>query len=51
MNDAITVSLISAISGIVIAYIVNVAAKKVQANKEKSNPKTVWNKCSMGMKD
>ena len=39
MNDQVSISLISAISGIVIAYIVNVAAKKVQANKEKKQPK------------
>ena len=38
MNDSVTVSLISAFSGIVVAYIVNVAAKKVQAKKEKQGP-------------
>lgn len=39
MNDQVSISLISAISGIVIAYIVNVAAKKVQQNRNKSQPK------------
>ena len=38
MNDSVTVSLISAFSGIAVAYIVNVAAKKVQAKKEKQGP-------------
>ena len=38
MNDSIAVSLISAASGIVVAYIVNVAAKRVQARKEKQDP-------------
>lgn len=38
MDSAIVVSLISAISGVIIAYIVNVAAKKVQAKKEKQGP-------------
>ena len=38
MNDSIAVSLISAASGIVVAYIVNVAAKRVQASKEKQDP-------------
>lgn len=39
MNDQIVISLISAVSGILIAYIVNVAAKKAQANKDKKQPK------------
>ena len=39
MNEQVAISLISAVSGVVIAYIVNVAAKKVQENKEKNNPK------------
>lgn len=39
MNDQIAISLISAISGVVIAYIVNVAAKKVQKQKEAKQPK------------
>jgi len=39
MNDQVSISLISAVSGIVIAYIVNVAAKKVQQNRNKSQPK------------
>ena len=39
MNDQVSISLISAISGVVIAYIVNVAAKKVQSNKDKKQPK------------
>lgn len=38
MNDSVAVSLISAASGIVVAYIVNVAAKRVQARKEKQDP-------------
>ena len=38
MNDSVAVSLISAFSGIVVAYIVNVAAKRVQARKEKQDP-------------
>ena len=38
MNDSIAVSLISAASGIVVAYIANVAAKRVQARKEKQDP-------------
>lgn len=39
MDDQVAISLISAVSGIVIAYIVNVAAKKVQKHKEEKNPK------------
>ena len=39
MNDQIAISLISAVSGVVIAYIVNVAAKKAQAAKDKKQPK------------
>lgn len=38
MNDSVAVSLISAFSGIVVAYIVNVAAKRVQARREKQDP-------------
>lgn len=38
MNDSVAVSLISAASGIVVAYIVNVAAKRVQARKERQDP-------------
>ena len=38
MNDSVAVSLISATGGIVVAYIVNVAAKRVQARKEKQDP-------------
>lgn len=39
MNEAIVVSIISAVSGVAIAYIVNVAAKKVQKNKSDKQPK------------
>lgn len=35
MSEQVSISLISAISGIIIAYIVNVAAKRVQKKKEK----------------
>ena len=38
MNDSVAVSLISAFSGIVVAYIVNVAAKRVQARKVSQGP-------------
>lgn len=38
MSEAVTISLISAASGIAIAWIVNVAAKKVQKRKEKQGP-------------
>lgn len=38
-NNSIIISIISAVSGIVIAYIVNVAAKKVQAKKAENQPK------------
>ena len=38
MNDSVAVSLISAFSGIVVAYIVNVAAKRVQASKVGQGP-------------
>ena len=38
MNDSVAVSLISAFSGIVVAYIVNVAAKRVQARKVGQGP-------------
>lgn len=38
MNEAVLVSLISAASGVAIAYIANVAAKRVQAKKEKQGP-------------
>lgn len=37
-NEPILVSLISAVSGIIIAYIVNVAAKRVQQKKQKEGP-------------
>lgn len=37
-NQQIIVSIISAMSGIIIAYIVNVAAKKVQKNKDNAGP-------------
>ena len=39
MNEEEIISLISAISGVMIAYIVNVAAKKVQKSKEDKQPK------------
>lgn len=39
MDKSVAVSLISAISGIIIAYIVNVAAKKVQKAKTEQKPK------------
>lgn len=39
LNDNVQISLISAISGVVIAYIVNVAAKKVQEKKAEKQPK------------
>lgn len=39
MDQAIIVSLISAASGIAIAYIVNVASKRVQRNKADKQPK------------
>jgi len=39
MNEQVAISLISAVSGVVIAYIVNVAAKKAQASKDKKQPK------------
>lgn len=38
-SDSVQISLISAISGIAIAYIVNVMAKKVQSNKVSKQPK------------
>ena len=38
MNDSVAVSLISAFSGIVVAYIVNVAAKRVQARRVSQGP-------------
>ena len=38
MNDSVAVSLISAASGIVVAYIVNVAAKRVQARRVRQSP-------------
>ena len=38
MNDSVAVSLISAFSGIVVAYIVNVAAKRVQARRVGQGP-------------
>lgn len=39
MNDQIAISLISTVGGVVIAYIVNVAAKKVQKTKAEKEPK------------
>lgn len=39
MNEQVVLSLISAVSGILIAYIVNVAAKKVQKTKSEKQPK------------
>lgn len=38
-DNSVIVSVVSAVSGIIIAYIVNVAAKKVQAKKELNQPK------------
>ena len=38
-NNSVIISVISAVSGIVIAYIVNVAAKKVQSKKVENQPK------------
>ena len=38
MNDGVLLSLISAASAIIIAYIVNIASKKVQAKKLKEGP-------------
>lgn len=38
-NEAVVIALISAFSGIAIAYIVNVMAKKVQAKKAEKQPK------------
>jgi hypothetical protein len=39
LSDNVQISIISAVSGIAIAYIVNVAAKKVQENKAQKQPK------------
>lgn len=39
MHDQVSISLISAVSGVIIAYIINVASKKVQQNRQKSQPK------------
>lgn len=39
LSDNVQISIISAVSGIIIAYIVNVAARKVQANKAEKQPK------------
>jgi len=39
ITEPIALSIISAVSGVVIAYIVNVAAKKVQDTKNKKQPK------------
>ena len=39
LSENVQISIISALSGIVIAYIVNVAAKKVQEKKEEKQPK------------
>lgn len=38
-NSSIIISIVSAVSGIVVAYIVNVAAKKVQTKKAENQPK------------
>ena len=38
INESVVISIISAISGIIVAYIVNVAAKKVQHRKDKQGP-------------
>lgn len=38
-DESVIVSIVSAVSGIIIAYIVNVAAKKVQQKKADSQPK------------
>ena len=38
-NESITIALISAISGIIIAYFVNVASKKVEKQRAKKEPK------------
>lgn len=37
-NESVVVSVVSAVSGIIVAYIANVAAKKVQHKKEKDGP-------------
>lgn len=39
MNDQVAISLISAVSGVIIAYIVNVVAKRVQKTKINKQPK------------
>jgi septal ring factor EnvC (AmiA/AmiB activator) len=39
MNENVQISLISAVSGVIIAYIVNVLAKKVQETKAAKQPK------------
>lgn len=39
MTEQVQLTIISTIGGIIIAYIVNVAAKKVQSNREKKQPK------------
>lgn len=39
INDSVAIAIISAISGVIIAYIVNVAAKRVQEKKEQEGPK------------
>ena len=39
MEESVVISLISAASGVIIAYIVNVAAKKVQGSKVNKQPK------------
>lgn len=39
LSDSVQISIVSAISGIIIAYIVNVMAKKVQETKQKKQPK------------
>lgn len=37
-SDPLAVSIVSGVSGIIVAYIVNIAAKKVQHKKEKDGP-------------
>jgi septal ring factor EnvC (AmiA/AmiB activator) len=39
LSDNVQISIVSAVSGIIIAYIVNVAAKKVQETKAAKQPK------------
>lgn len=39
MSDAVKIAIISMIGGVLVAYITNVVAKKVQANKASKQPK------------